>query len=127
MSDYLLAPILILVCLAIIFFIWQKYQNTINSYKLKIANIENINRLEKESLKEKISFLENNKQQMKLEFENLANRLFDDTQKKSNQNINQVLTPFKEQLSSFGTRVNEIFNEDTKQYEIYCTCITNSF
>jgi len=117
-SDYFLVFILglfLIIFLAIIFFIKQKYQNIINSYKLKIANIENLYKVEKESLKEKISFLENNKQQMKLEFENLANRLFDDTQKKSNQNINQVLTPFKEQLTLFGTRVNEIFNEDTKQ------------
>jgi len=104
-----------IIFVAIIFFIKQKYKNIINSYRLKIANIEELNKIEKQILKEKISFLENNKQQMKLEFENLANRLFDDTQKKSNQNINQVLTPFKEQLSLFGTRVNEIFNEDTKQ------------
>ncbi|WP_228285353.1 DNA recombination protein RmuC [Aliarcobacter lanthieri] len=111
--------------MATIFFIRQKYQNIINSYELKISNIEELFRIEKESLKEKIAFLENNKQQMKLEFENLANRLFDDTQKKSNQNINQVLTPFKEQLTLFGTRVNEIFNEDTKQRSSLITEIKN--
>jgi len=118
-SDYsfliTIIGLFFIVFFAIIFFIRQKYQNIINSYRLKIAKIEELNKVEKQILKEKISFLENNKQQMKLEFENLANRLFDDTQKKSNQNINQVLTPFKEQLSLFGTRVNEIFNEDTKQ------------
>jgi len=118
-SDYsflvAIVGLFFIIFLAIIFFIRQKYQNIINSYKLKITNIEELNKIEKQILKDKISFLEDNKQQMKLEFENLANRLFDDTQKKSNQNINQVLTPFKEQLSLFGTRVNEIFNEDTKQ------------
>ncbi|WP_418180673.1 DNA recombination protein RmuC [Aliarcobacter lanthieri] len=117
--------LILVIFLATIFFIRQKYQNIINSYELKLANIEELFRIEKESLKEKIAFLENNKQQMKLEFENLANRLFDDTQKKSNQNINQVLTPFKEQLTLFGTRVNEIFNEDTKQRSSLITEIKN--
>ncbi|WP_418178906.1 DNA recombination protein RmuC [Aliarcobacter lanthieri] len=117
--------LVLIIFLATIFFIRQKYQNIINSYELKLANIEELFRVEKESLKEKIAFLENNKQQMKLEFENLANRLFDDTQKKSNQNINQVLTPFKEQLTLFGTRVNEIFNEDTKQRSSLITEIKN--
>ncbi|QKF59371.1 DNA recombination protein RmuC [Aliarcobacter lanthieri] len=117
--------LVLVIFLATIFFIRQKYQNIINSYELKLANIEELFRVEKESLKEKIAFLENNKQQMKLEFENLANRLFDDTQKKSNQNINQVLTPFKEQLTLFGTRVNEIFNEDTKQRSSLITEIKN--
>ncbi|RBQ26738.1 MULTISPECIES: DNA recombination protein RmuC [Arcobacteraceae] len=117
--------LILVIFLATIFFIRQKYQNIINSYELKISNIEELFRIEKESLKEKIAFLENNKQQMKLEFENLANRLFDDTQKKSNQNINQVLTPFKEQLTLFGTRVNEIFNEDTKQRSSLITEIKN--
>ncbi|MFV7790368.1 DNA recombination protein RmuC [Aliarcobacter lanthieri] len=117
--------LILVIFLATIFFIIQKYQNIINSYELKLANIEELFRIEKESLKEKIAFLENNKQQMKLEFENLANRLFDDTQKKSNQNINQVLTPFKEQLTLFGTRVNEIFNEDTKQRSSLITEIKN--
>lgn len=117
--------LVLVIFLATIFFIRQKYQNIINSYELKLANIEELFKVEKESLKEKISFLENNKQQMKLEFENLANRLFDDTQKKSNQNINQVLTPFKEQLTLFGTRVNEIFNEDTKQRSSLITEIKN--
>ncbi|WP_418185643.1 DNA recombination protein RmuC [Aliarcobacter vitoriensis] len=117
--------LVLVIFLATRFFIRQKYQNIINSYELKLANIEELFRIEKESLKEKIAFLENNKQQMKLEFENLANRLFDDTQKKSNQNINQVLTPFKEQLTLFGTRVNEIFNEDTKQRSSLITEIKN--
>lgn len=127
--DYLLliaVSLLILVIFGtVIFFIKQKYQNTINSYELKISTLEELFKLEKESLKEKITFLENNKEQMKLEFENLANKLFDDSLKKSNQNINQVLTPFKEQLSLFGKRANEIFNEDTKQRSSLLTEIKN--
>jgi len=128
-SDYsflvAIIGLFLIILVAIIFFLRQKYQNIINSYKLKITNIEELNKIEKQNLQDKISFLENNKQQMKLEFENLANRLFDDTQKKSNKNINQVLTPFKEQLSLFGTRVNEIFNEDTKQRSSLLTEIKN--
>lgn len=52
---------------------------------------------------------------MKEEFENLANRVFEQNSKKSNENINQVLTPLKEQLNNFGKRVNDIYSEETKQ------------
>ena len=78
---------------AIIFTLKQKYQNIINSYLLKISTLEELSKVEKENLKEKINFLENNKQQMKLEFENLANKLFDEKEKKSTTNLTFVASP----------------------------------
>ena len=71
--------------------------------------------IKEENFNEKITLLEDSKKQMKIEFENLANKLFDENQKKSTVNLGQVLTSFKDQLDSFGKRVNEIYNEETKQ------------
>ena len=45
--------------------------------------------------------------------------------KKSNQNINQILEPFKAQLNIFGNRVNEVFTEETKQRSSLLTEIKN--
>ena len=117
--------IIFVIFFAIIFTFKQKYQNIINSYLLKISTLEELSKVEKENLKEKINFLENNKQQMKLEFENLANKLFDEKEKKSTTNLTFVLSSFKEQLDSFSKRVNDIYNDETKQRSSLLTEIKN--
>ncbi|MCR1814686.1 DNA recombination protein RmuC [Aliarcobacter butzleri] len=127
--DYLVLIAILLIIFviffAIIFSLKQKYQNIINSYLLKISTLEELSKVEKENLKEKINFLENNKQQMKLEFENLANKLFDEKEKKSTTNLTFVLSSFKEQLDSFSKRVNDIYNDETKQRSSLLTEIKN--
>ena len=45
--------------------------------------------------------------------------------KKSNVNLTQVLTSFKDQLDLFGKRVNEIYNEETIQRTTLLTEIKN--
>ncbi|MCG3659983.1 DNA recombination protein RmuC [Aliarcobacter butzleri] len=117
--------IIFVIFFVIIFTLKQKYQNIINSYLLKISTLEELSKVEKENLKEKINFLENNKQQMKLEFENLANKLFDEKEKKSTTNLTFVLSSFKEQLDSFSKRVNDIYNDETKQRSSLLTEIKN--
>ncbi|WP_421716821.1 DNA recombination protein RmuC [Arcobacter arenosus] len=81
--------------------------------------------IREENLKEKIELLENSKESLKQEFENLANKLFEENTKKSNTNLNQMLTPFKEQLNMFGKRVNDIYSEETKQRTSLLTEIKN--
>ncbi|PHO11256.1 DNA recombination protein RmuC [Malaciobacter canalis] len=84
-------------------------------YEQKLQNKQREFELKQESFQEKIDLLETSKIKMKEEFENLANRLFEQSSKKSNENINQILTPFKEQINNFGKRVNDIYSEETKQ------------
>lgn len=84
-------------------------------YEQKLLNKEEAFFIKKQSLDEKIALLEDSKEKMKVEFENLANRLFDENSKKSTININQILTPLKDQINSFGKRVNDIHSEETKQ------------
>lgn len=82
-------------------------------------------RIRVESYDEKLQLLEDSKKQMKLEFESLANKLFEENSKKSSLNLNQVLNPFKEQLNSFGKRVNDIYNDETQQRVTLLTEIKN--
>lgn len=97
----------------------EKYELTLSKQmELSESREEQLLRefdIKEENFNEKITLLEGSKKQMKLEFENLANKLFQDNQKKSNVNLTQVLTSFKDQLDSFGKRVNDIYNEETKQ------------
>ena len=127
----------------VFFFIRQKYEKDtkeltlLNSkleeekrflrenYELKLINQGKIFETKEQNLNEKISLLVDSKQQMKLEFENLATKIFEENQKKSNVNLNQVLTSFKDQLDSFGKRVNDIYNDETKQRVSLLTEIKN--
>jgi len=92
---------------------------------LQKEQLKNEFAIKEENLKEKIELLENSKEVLKQEFENLANKLFEDNTKKSNTNLNQMLTPFKEQLNMFGKRVNDIYSEETKQRTSLLTEIKN--
>ena len=70
---------------------------------------------QKTALEDKIQLLHNSEEKLKLEFENLANKIFEENKKQSNENLNLLLKPFKEQLNSFNTRVNDIYTDETKQ------------
>ncbi|BAK73355.1 MAG: DNA recombination protein RmuC [Arcobacter sp.] len=114
----------------------QINSNTIEAYEFKLSSLAKMSEakekqllrefeIKEENFNEKITLLEESKKQLKIEFENLANKLFDENQKKSNLNLTQVLTSFKDQLESFGKRVNEIHNEETKQRTSLLTEIKN--
>lgn len=96
-----------------------------NTGKIQLENLKNEFIIKEENLKEKIELLETSKERLKQEFENLANKLFEDNSKKSASNLNLMLNPFKEQLSSFGKRVDDIYNEETKQRSSLLTEIKN--
>ncbi|WP_321315799.1 DNA recombination protein RmuC [Halarcobacter sp.] len=102
-----------------------KYNSLLESFKDKKEQLKNEFIIKEENLKEKIELLENSKLRLKEEFENLANKLFEENTKKSSNNLNQMLNPFKEQLASFGKRVNDIYNEETKQRVSLLTEIKN--
>ncbi|MBU3014786.1 DNA recombination protein RmuC [Poseidonibacter lekithochrous] len=93
----------------------ETLDNITANYELKLSSQEKMSKTKEENLNERIALLEESKVQMKVEFENLANKLFDENQKKSNLNLTQVLTSFKDQLESFGKRANDIYSEETKQ------------
>ncbi len=96
-----------------------------NSFEDKKEQLKNEFDIKEQNLKEKIELLESSKQRLKVEFENLANRLFEQNAKKSSDNLNLMLNPFKEQLKSFGKRVDDIYNEETKQRSSLLTEIKN--
>jgi len=102
-----------------------KYDSLIKSFEDKKEQLRDEYEIKEINLKEKIELLESSKERLKVEFENLANKLFEENSKKSSNNLNQMLTPFKEQLSSFGKRVNDIYNDETKQRVSLLTEIKN--
>jgi DNA recombination protein RmuC len=67
---------------------------------------------------EKINLLKDSEVRLKTEFENLANKIFEDKGKimtdKNSEQITGLLQPFKEQLASFRQRVDEVHSKDTE-------------
>jgi DNA recombination protein RmuC len=84
-------------------------------FDIQINAVLNESNIKLLSLQNQLDLKTTSKEQMKQEFENLANKIFENNTKKSNDNLSILLSPFKEQLKSFGSRVNEIYNEETKQ------------
>ncbi|RXI24954.1 DNA recombination protein RmuC [Aliarcobacter trophiarum] len=103
-NFYLIVAIVFILFVTILFYIVEKYRSKIKSLEL-----------EKEFLE--VSIVQNRENQtlLKAEIENITSKIFEENSKKSNQNINQILEPFKTQLNLFGNRVNEVFTEETKQ------------
>lgn len=67
---------------------------------------------------EQIKLLNETRENLKKEFENLANKIFEDKSKSfattSQTSLEVLLKPFREQITGFQTRVNEVHSESIK-------------
>jgi DNA recombination protein RmuC len=83
-----------------------------------VAELETRLTAERDAQAEKLKTLEQAKEQLKQEFQNLANRIFDEkTQRfseKSKENLGTLLNPLKEQLGDFKRRVEDVYDKETK-------------
>lgn len=74
---------------------------------------------EKRVAQEKLQLLEQSKEQLKLEFQNLANKIFEEKSTKfstqNQDNLNLLLKPFKEQMSEFKKKVEESYTTEAKE------------
>jgi len=79
------------------------------------ADFEN----EKRAGAEKLKLLQDAETRLKTQFENLANRIFEDKGRalteQNRERISGLLQPFKEQMESFRRRVDEVHKDDTEQ------------
>lgn len=68
---------------------------------------------------EKIQLLQDAKKQLTTEFENLANRIFDDKAQRFNLNSQQslagTLNPLREQLTEFKKKVEEVYEKEARE------------
>ena len=73
---------------------------------------------ERELVAQKIEQFEANRKQLKLEFENLANRILEDKtrsfDKTNRHSIEALLKPFREQVEGFQKRINDVHSESLK-------------
>jgi DNA recombination protein RmuC len=83
------------------------------------ARLEADLRNERNATTEKLQLLQDSETRLKTEFENLANRIFEEKGQlltdQNRQRIEGLLQPFKTQLESFRNRVDEVHTADTTQ------------
>jgi DNA recombination protein RmuC len=76
---------------------------------------------EQEKHREQLELLERSKQQLAVEFENLANRIFEERGKQlssqNQQTIESLLKPFGEQIHRFQSRINEVHEQSIRGNE----------
>lgn len=73
---------------------------------------------ERELVEQKIEQFEANRKQLKLEFENLANKILEDKTRSFDQtnksSIEALLKPFRDQVEGFQKRINDVHSESIK-------------
>jgi DNA recombination protein RmuC len=75
-------------------------------------------RKEKELAAQKLEHIEENRKQLKIEFENLANKILEEKSrvfdKNNKDSIEGLLKPFREQVEGFQKRINDVHGESIK-------------
>jgi len=93
-------------------------QEQLVDYKTKNTQLQVRAEEQQNNHQEKIKLLQDAEQQLKVQFENLASKIFEDkSQQFSNQNKNSmehIVNPIKEQLAEFKKRVETVYDNETK-------------
>ncbi len=83
-----------------------------------VAELETRLEAEREAQAEKLKTLESAREQLKQEFQNLANKIFDEKTQRfsetSKDNLGLLLNPLREQLGDFKRRVEDVYDKETK-------------
>jgi len=84
----------------------------------KLSELETRLADERISAEEKLTLLQDAREQLKMEFQNVANKIFEDkSQKFTDQNrvnIEGVLKPMREQLLEFKKKVEDVYDKESK-------------
>jgi len=90
----------------------------LQSVTLELREREVVLERERQSAAEKLALLERNRDALKQEFENLANRIFEQKSERfseqSKTSLNSLLAPFREQLQDFRKRVEDVYTSETR-------------
>ncbi|MFC4891946.1 DNA recombination protein RmuC [Pseudofrancisella aestuarii] len=95
----------------------DNYIEEVKNYKSQIAMLETQLKEQNISMQEKLELLQNGEAKLKSEFENLANKIFEDNSKKLNErnqeSLTNVLNPVREQLKDFKQKVEDVYDKES--------------
>jgi DNA recombination protein RmuC len=95
----------------------------------EIARLETVVDKERRQTVEKLALLNEAKEQMKLDFQNLANQILEEKSAKFTEqnkvNIDSLMSPLRDQLSEFKKRVEDVYDKESKDRMSLFVEITN--
>jgi DNA recombination protein RmuC len=94
----------------------SKQENTV--LQAKLSELETRLEDERSNSEEKLALLQEAREQLKMEFQNVANKIFEDKSQKfteqNRENIEGVLKPMREQLLDFKKKVEDVYDKESK-------------
>jgi DNA recombination protein RmuC len=133
MELTLVALVLFVILLAVMIFLyfkqrtqWQllvsgyeSLQQQHNELKVKYAILETTHKSQEQSSREKLEVLQNAKEELSVQFKNLANQIFEDKSKQfthtHKEHFEMLLQPFREQITNFSLQSKEQFITESKE------------
>ena len=104
-----------------------KQENTV--LKTRKSELETRLEDERKNAAEKLAMLQEARDQLKIEFQNVANKIFEDKSLKFTEqnkvNMESVLKPMREQLSDFRKKVEDVYDKESKERVSLLTEITH--
>ena len=94
-------------------------KSEIQNYREELATVKTSLDLERKQFEEKLSLVNESREQLVITFKNLANEIFDDKSKKftatNKESLNAVLNPLQERIQRFEKRVEETYDKESKE------------
>jgi DNA recombination protein RmuC len=96
----------------------KELEKSLSEQKADIAQLETLNAQQLKQAQEKIDLLTEARQQLTTEFQNLANRIFEEKGKvfadQNKNNLDGVLNPLREQIDVFKKKVDDVYDKETR-------------
>ncbi|WP_417529897.1 DNA recombination protein RmuC [Marinobacter lipolyticus] len=96
----------------------ESLANELGEARIELREYEVTLASERRASAEKLALLEHNRDALKQEFENLANRIFDQKSERFSQqtrtSLDSLLNPFRDQLQDFRKRVEDVYTSETR-------------
>jgi len=97
---------------------YELQSNNLNKEKF-ISELETTIEKDRETNLQKLAILEDAKEKLSLEFQNLGNKIFEEKSKKftiqNKENLESVLNPLKEQIKDFDKKISDTYEKETKE------------
>ena len=97
----------------------REITQSLSAATVRNAELETRLNEERKQASEKLTLLQEAREQLRLEFQNLANRIFEDKSRRfadqSRTDLDQMLTPFREQLKDFEKKVDDTYQKEARE------------
>ncbi|MDB4498161.1 DNA recombination protein RmuC, partial [Gammaproteobacteria bacterium] len=96
----------------------DRLRSELSSLTAEHAQLKTRHQIESEASVEKLRMLQESEKRLAEQFENLANRIFDEKHKKfsttSKESVENLLKPVKDQLEGFRKKVEDVYDKESK-------------